>query len=118
MNRPTSGTAKLGGPVVWRCAFAVQASSHELWGILLDTTRINRAMGVGAMEYVDEDGICRRSTRTRGIEYRWTELPWGWSSGQEMACFRIYDNGLATHGSIQYRLLAEGPGRSRLEIEL
>ncbi|MEP7121317.1 MAG: DUF5939 domain-containing protein [Byssovorax sp.] len=118
MNPWTSETAKLGAPVLWRFGFVAQASSQELWGILLDTTRINRAMGLGAMEYVEENGISRGSTRTRGIEYRWTELPWAWISGLEMACFRIYDNGLATHGRIQYRLVAEGPARSRLEVEL
>lgn len=118
MNPWSSETANLGAPVLWSFGFVVGASPQELWGILLDTTRINRAMGLGAIEYVEEAGISRGSTRTRGIEYRWTELPWEWSSGHQVSCFRVYDSGLATHGSIQYRLAPEGSSRSRVDVEL
>lgn len=114
----TSETATLGAPVLWSFEFVLHASPRDLWPILLNTTRINRAMGLGAIEYVEEAGISRGSTRTRGVEYRWIELPWAWISGQEMSCFRVYDNGLATHGAIQYRLAPDGPARSRLTVEL
>lgn len=118
MSTWSSETATLGAPVLWSFAFVLHASPQDLWRVLLDTTRINRAMGLGAIEYVEEAGISRGSTRTRGIEYRWIELPWAWSSGQEMSCFRIYENGLATHGSVEYRLAPDGPSRSRVTVEL
>lgn len=118
MNPWTSETATLGAPVLWSFDFTLHASPADLWPILLDTTRINRAMGLGAIEYTEKDGISRGSTRTRGIEYTWVELPWAWIAGQQMSCFRIYDSGLATHGHIEYRVAADGPARSRLTVEL
>jgi class 3 adenylate cyclase len=112
----TFETAKLVAPVRWRFAFEVRASREELWPSLMDTTRLNRAMGLTEIEYVEEGGLLRGSTRTFGIRYRWVEPPWAWVSGKWVSCFRIYDDGLATHGSIGYQIEPASADESRVKV--
>lgn len=113
----TFETANLGAPVRWRFAFEVRASPREIWPSLIDTTRLNRAMGFAEIEYVEEGGGLRASTRTFGIPYRWLELPWAWVSGKWVSCFRIYDHGLATHAAIGFELEPASAGQSRVKVE-
>ncbi|WP_438026635.1 adenylate/guanylate cyclase domain-containing protein [Sorangium sp. So ce233] len=114
----TRETRDLGPPVVWRFSLELTASPEELWPILVDTDRLDRAMGLPLIAYAERDGVLRGASRAFGYAFQWTEPPWAWVAEKEMRALRVYDNGIATHLYIGFFLEPRGAGGTRVEIHL
>ncbi|WP_437756354.1 DUF5939 domain-containing protein [Sorangium sp. So ce1389] len=114
----TCETRDLGPPMEWRFSFDLQASPEELWPILIDTDRLDRAMGLPLIDYSERDGVLRGASSALGYSFQWTEPPWAWVAEREMRALRVYDNGVATHLSIAFSLTPRSAGGTRVEIHL
>ncbi|WP_437813912.1 DUF5939 domain-containing protein [Sorangium sp. So ce1078] len=112
----TRETRDLGPPIAWRFSFELDASPEELWPILIDTDRLDRAMRLPLIAYAEQDGLLRGASRVLGYAFQWTELPWAWVAEKEMRALRVYDNGIATHLSIAFFLAPSGAGGTRLDL--
>ncbi|AUX40401.1 uncharacterized protein SOCE26_018020 [Sorangium cellulosum] len=111
-------TRDLGPPVAWRFSFELGASPEELWPILIDTDRLDRAMKLPPIEYTEQDGALRGASRLFGVAFRWTERPWAWVAEKEMKALRAYDNGIATHLVVAFSLEPRSAGGTRVEVHL
>ncbi|WP_437678931.1 adenylate/guanylate cyclase domain-containing protein [Sorangium sp. So ce131] len=114
----TRETRDLGPPIAWRFSFDLQASAEELWPILIDTDRLDRAMRLPLIEYTEQDGVLRGASRLFGYAFRWTERPWAWVAGKQMSTLRVYDNGIATHLVVAFVLEPRSAGGTRLDVHL
>jgi class 3 adenylate cyclase len=110
-------TSSLGPPIRWRFSFDVGLGPDELWPILIDTPRLNRAMGVARITYVERDGVLHGSARSWSGLPSWVERPWAWVAGRHVASMRVYDRGIATHLVIRFLVEPAGEGRSRFRVE-
>lgn len=73
-------------------------SPEQLWPYISNTQRVNRAVGVPAVEYhttADEGFGVRRFGRFRmaGMDIRWEEHPFEWVEGRRMAILREFTKG-------------------------
>lgn len=83
-----------GRPLDWVEHFHVRAARHDLWPVLMDTSRFNRFMGLPEMKYEEREGILYGSTRNAGIQMEWKEIPWSWTSESTMTNAREYSKGI------------------------
>ncbi len=93
------------------------AGSCELvWGLLSDTNRYNRAMGLGIPSYVWQLREGHRMLVGRsndgGVTLRWTQEPFEWIEGRMFRAQRIFFAGPAKSGSLRIDLedTADGEG--------
>jgi class 3 adenylate cyclase len=77
----------------WMWHFDVPVAPDALWPAIADTSRMNRALGVAEMKFVDRDGLRRGSSRPGRVRHEWTEVPWNWVAGQWLESLRVYDRG-------------------------
>ncbi|MCA9676257.1 MAG: hypothetical protein KC464_14560, partial [Myxococcales bacterium] len=76
---------------LWR--FTSAASPEEVWRVLSDTSRLNRALGGPEMRFEERGGQLFGQARSGGVRHRWRELPWSWVAGEWLECVRVYDRG-------------------------
>ena len=79
----------------WLWHYDVAASAKQLWPVLADTSRINRAMGAPEMTFAEREGVKYGLTRRAGMEQEWIEVPWNWVQGEWLTCTRLYTKGFA-----------------------
>ena len=79
----------------WLWHFDLALAPAELWPIVADTSRLNRALHVSEMTFRDVGGLRRGSARNGGRRHEWTEVPWSWVAGQWLESVRLYDRGYA-----------------------
>jgi tRNA A-37 threonylcarbamoyl transferase component Bud32 len=89
--------ARDAAPVHLRWAWKLAASPAQLWPFVADTDRLNKAIGLPAVEFLeaDEEGVPVRKARTRilGMEVAWRELPFDWVKDHVHSVYREYDRG-------------------------
>ena len=85
---------------LWERTFEwdLQSSSSELWPHVSNTERLNRAVGLQAVDYETEkgsDGVLRRiaSFKLGGLKIAWIEHPFEWIEGQRMGVLREFQSG-------------------------
>lgn len=98
----------------WLWHYDVAASAKQLWPILADTSRINRAMGAPEITFVERDGVKYGLTKRAGMEQEWVEVPWNWVSEQWAECIRVYSRGFGTIIYSVFLLEPTGPDRTRV----
>jgi class 3 adenylate cyclase/1-acyl-sn-glycerol-3-phosphate acyltransferase len=79
----------------WFWTFEVAAEVDELWPIIADTSRMNRALGVSEMTFEDHEGARWGTSRPGGLLHRWVEEPWSWVAGQWLTSLRRYERGFS-----------------------
>lgn len=84
----------------WLWTVDVPATPDALWPLLADLSRMNRALGLPQMTFVENDGVRWGSARYTGVKHVWQEVPWNWVSGRWYELVRIYRKGSmrALHG--------------------
>ncbi|HGG56426.1 MAG TPA: hypothetical protein ENK31_01380, partial [Nannocystis exedens] len=91
-------------------------SSELVWGLLSDTNRYNRAMGLGIPSYVWQQHEGHRVLVGRSVEggvtLRWTQEPFEWIEGRMFGARRVFFAGPAKSGSLRVELedVANGEG--------
>ncbi len=83
-----------GRPLDWVEQFHINAPRHDLWPVLMDTSRFNRFMGLPEMKYEERQGVMHGATRNAGIQMEWKEIPWSWTSESTMTNAREYSKGI------------------------
>jgi class 3 adenylate cyclase len=94
--------------VLWR--FDLAASPETVWPLLIETSRLNRAVGVSPMHFEETDGVLHGSTRNLGFEQAWIEVPWDWTWQKSMVSVRKYTRGFAHLVRGIYELEPAGDG--------
>ena len=96
-----------GAPVEWLWRFEVAARAEAIWRHLTDSSRLNRALGLGRMELSEEGGLLRGVGVNGGFRQEWVEEPWTWVAGRGFALVRRYSRGFAR----VVRVIVEVEGR-------
>lgn len=81
-----------------------------LWDHLIDTSRLNRALGISRMRFEERAGELHGTSKPGGLEHRWRELPWNWVSGRTMSAERAYSAGFSKHARVRYDLVERTDG--------
>ncbi|MEQ9324058.1 MAG: DUF5939 domain-containing protein, partial [Polyangiaceae bacterium] len=99
------GQLEHGRPLDYLWSFDLAISPGALWGHIIDTSRLNRALGLGEMRFEEgEEGELVGRAVNVGIEHVWTEKPWSWVHGRFVSAERVYERGLARRVRVMYRL--------------
>ena len=80
-------TAELRGgraTIEWLWSFELEVGADALWERISDTSRFNRALGLGQMDLEERDGALHGSTVNGGFRQEWVEVPWTWVAGRSM----------------------------------
>ncbi|HTM20095.1 MAG TPA: DUF5939 domain-containing protein, partial [Kofleriaceae bacterium] len=93
-----------GRPLEWLWHFDVAAQPDEVWRILIDTSRFNRAMGLSRMQFEERDGVLHGSGTNGGVRHVWVEVPWDWVAERWLISRRVYRKGFARVVRVIYRL--------------
>jgi class 3 adenylate cyclase len=99
-------------PLDYRFSFELDTSAHTLWRHLADTSRLNRALGLGAMKLEERAGVLHGQATQGAIEHRWVEGAWSWVNERRIWAERSYARGFARHARVCYELTPE-EGRLR-----
>lgn len=83
-------------PLEWLWHFDLPVAPDDLWRVVSDTSRMNRALGVSEMTFEDKGGARWGRSRAAGVEQEWTEVPWTWVAGQWLESVRLYTRGFTT----------------------
>ena len=85
---------------LWERDFSwkLKSSSQELWPLISNTERLNKAIGMQSVEYrteKDEIGTLRKfgSFRLAGMLIAWEEHPFEWVEGTRMGILREFETG-------------------------
>ncbi len=88
---------------------------RDWWPLISDTSRMNRALGLTEMHFVEKDGKRFGSSNAGGIKHEWWEVPWNWVAEEWLANVRIYDRGMPRMNYALYKL-EEIPTGTRIYI--
>ncbi len=99
----------------WLWVIDVELTPLELWPLVSDLSRLNRALGNPEMRFVERDGQRWGSGRYGGLAHEWQEVAWDWVAGRWFAFDRVYKRGGMTALHAIHRLVPGGPG-TRLHV--
>lgn len=98
----------------WFWHFDVELSASELWRLVSDTSRMNRALKVSEMKFSERDGVLWGTSRPAGVFHEWMEVPWNWVSERQMDSVRIYTHGFSKVVYAVFRLQPIDEANTRL----
>jgi class 3 adenylate cyclase len=90
---PWSGEHADARRLEWLWSIDVPAAPGQLWPLLADLSRLNRALKLPLMTFVERDGVRHGMARYTGVKHEWIELPWNWVAGRWYELSRIYAKG-------------------------
>ncbi len=81
-------------PIPMRRELRLESSPQDLWPLLSNTNRFNKALGLPAMTRDGGSGFTRPvSARFFGMRLSWNELPFEWVEGRFYNSVREFDSG-------------------------
>jgi class 3 adenylate cyclase len=73
--------------------YDLPGTPQQLWPLVADTSRMNRALGTAEMTFSEKDGKRYGSSKAGGIRHEWLEVPWSWVAEKWLTSTRIYERG-------------------------
>ena len=73
--------------------YELPCTPEVLWPHVADSSRMNRALGLAPMTFVERDGKRHGASKPGGVEHAWIEEPWDWVANQWLTCVRRYSKG-------------------------
>jgi len=77
--------------------WTLEASVKQLWPLVADTDRFNKAIGLPAVKFTHDHSDGQRKTSAEatlhGLVMRWREHPFQWISEREMSVLREFESG-------------------------
>jgi hypothetical protein len=97
--------------------YEVAMPREQLWPLIADTSRLNRALGVSEMKFAPrENGELWGTTRNGGVFHEWQEVPWNWVTNQWVESQRIYTAGFAETVWAVFTLEELSPEKTRVNV--
>lgn len=96
----------------WFWTFDVAMRVDDLWEVVADTSRTNRALGVSEMKFEDRDGKRWGTSKPGGVQHAWVEVPWSWVAKQWLTSVRLYEKGFSKVVYAAFRLTPREGGKS------
>lgn len=97
--------------------FEVGLPLEQLWPLVSDTSRMNRALGVTQMHFAPRgDGELWGTARNGGLLHEWLEVPWNWVTGQWLESQRTYKTGFAECVWAVMTFEVLGPEKTRVNV--
>jgi class 3 adenylate cyclase len=96
-------------------AFNIKASASEVWGIISDTSRFNRELGLSPRTEEEIEGKNHVSTTIMGMPQKWIEEPWSWIANRTIGLRRNYSLGIAKEVQSVFHI-SEEKGESTVYI--
>ena len=93
----------------------VALTPDELWPLVSDVSRLNRALGNPEMKLWEKDGMRYGSGRYGGLVHEWHEVPWDWVAGRWFTFLRVYSRG-AMKALWAIHRIEPAPGGARLYV--
>ncbi len=100
----------------WLWHFEVPLSVEQLWPLVADTSRMNRALGVAEMKFESRGDRRWGTSRPGGIAHAWVEVPWNWVVGQWLESVRLYERGFSKVVYAVFTLTPLEPAKTRVSI--
>ena len=104
------------GRLEWLWIIDVALPPAELWPLVSDVSRLNRALGNPEMELREVDGVRYGRGRYGGVAHEWHEVPWEWVAERWFTFARIYSRGGMRALYAIHRLEPLGADRTRLYV--
>ncbi len=73
--------------------YDLPGTPEALWPFIADTSRMNRALGLSEMTFVEKEGKRWGSSKNGGVRHEWLEVPWNWVAEQWLTAVRLYERG-------------------------
>lgn len=99
-----------GTPMEWLWHFEVAATPAQVWSYLVETSRLNRALGMSRMEFDEVDGVLHGRCKHGGVKHDWVEEPWEWVRGRYLCYVRNYSRGIGHFLRVVYSLEPSATG--------
>ena len=80
-------------PIEFKWEFEYPISAKELWPIIRDTERLNRAIGLAQREHFEADGKQYGTSKFLGVHHEWWEKPWNWQANRYWSIEREFVKG-------------------------
>ena len=100
----------------WFWKFDVPLSVEQLWPVIADSSRMNRALGVSEMKFEERNGVRWGTSKPAGVHHEWIEVPWNWVVGQWLSSVRLYAHGFSKVVFGTFRLAPIPTGGTRVYI--
>ncbi len=79
----------------WFWHYDVDLGIADLWKLVSDSSRMNRALQVSEMKFEDRDGVRWGTSKPGGIFHEWEEVPWNWVAERFIESVRVYRSGFS-----------------------
>ena len=96
--------------------FEVAAPGTRVWDSMIDTSRLNRRLGISEMQFDERNGRLLGRSRTAGLKLEWEEIPWQWEYARSLTSSRIYSRGFADYVRVNYLLEEIDPDTTRVYV--
>jgi class 3 adenylate cyclase len=106
----------LGRPVERIWYYDVNVPAAALWSLLVDTSRMNRALGLPEMHFEERDGRLHGRAVYGGLRHEWVEEPWDWVAQRHLFSVRSYSRGYAHQSRALYHVRARPHGGVQLTL--
>ena len=91
----------------------VNAPPAEVWPLIADTSRLNRALRVPPAHFTEAGGRRTGSSRYFRYDLEWEEPPWDWVAEHVLVCRKIARTGPASSVVVVFALEPLGPDSTR-----
>lgn len=115
-EHPWPEVAGGGRRLEWLWTIDVALPPDELWPLVSDVSRLNRALGNPEMQFREADGVRYGSGRYGGVAHEWREVPWEWVANRWFTFARLYTRGGMRALYAIHRLEPLGADRTRLSV--
>ncbi|MBI3723207.1 protein kinase [bacterium] len=110
-------------PVHYRYEWELDSSPEQLWPLVSDTEKFNRAIGLPAVQFSDapdgKGGVVRTGRMKRlGLEIEWVEHPYEWLAPERQSVLRVYSKGPLAALWSEVNLVPRAGGGTSLVHEL
>ncbi|HUH02858.1 MAG TPA: DUF5939 domain-containing protein, partial [Kofleriaceae bacterium] len=105
-----------GQALEWLWHFDLDGAPGDLWDLVIDTSRFNRALGLSRMEFVEREGVLHGTGVNGGFRQNWIEVPWDWVAERFLVSQRVYSKGFAHRVRVVYRMQRLDADRTRFWV--
>lgn len=104
----------LAKPMDYLWEIDLPVTREEMWPHLIDTSSLNKRMGMPRFDYKEINGKLIGKTKVAGFSFEWEEVPWEWEYLKEIFHARIYTKGFGHY--IRGKIFLEPLGESRSRV--